>query len=162
MEQILNKDQTISRIKTGSLVIAVICVLAAAVDIVLGISTRNAGAELGAEAAFVYMRNRISFGISAFIMCCAAGVFFGVFKTGKPFSHGTVLAVRFIGILFFINGILPSAVSSMIVGRGAPQIMGLSVLGSVIEGAFKGALFIFITQIIHYGTQLQQESDETL
>ena len=166
MEQILTKDLTVSKIRKGSFIIAVICAVAALFDILI-VFTRFGYNGLG-EAVdvidrFVILRNRLVLAVNVVKWGCGAGVFFGLYKSCKPFTHGTVTAVRFIGILSFISSVLPTIIACLSTGYTDMKVaimqgLSLSGLGTIVNGV----LFIFIAQIIHYGTLLQQESDETL
>ena len=67
------------------------------------------------------------------------------------------MLVRGIGGLFLVNAVLPMVINAVV---DANPNMLFSLLDPT--GIVEGILFLFIAQILHYGSLLQQESDETL
>ena len=158
MEQILSKNEAITKIKKGSLIIAVLCLIAAAFNLfVVGTEIYYLLKDSGNTHMGHWARYMIGYGINCIILISAAVVFFRISKSGRPFTRGNILLVRGIGVLFIVNAVLPMLINAAIDGN--PNLL-FSLLDPT--GVVEGILFLFVAQILHYGSLLQQESDETL
>ena len=158
MEQILSKTEAITKIKKGSIIITVLCIIAAAFNLlVVGIELHELLTKGEASHSGYLARVMIGYGINCVILLSTAAVFFRIFKSGRPFTRGNILLVRGIGVLFLVNAVLPTLINAVIDGNP-------NMLASLLDptGAVEGILFLFVAQILHYGSLLQQESDETL
>ena len=158
MEQILSKNEAINKIRKGSTIIAVLCIIAAAFNLLIvgielyGFMKNRAEAHNGYR-----FRMMIGYGINSVILLGTAAVFFRISKSGRPFTRGNIMLVRGIGGLFLVNAVLPMVINAVV---DANPNMLFSLLDPT--GIVEGILFLFIAQILHYGSLLQQESDETL
>ena len=154
-----NKNLLIEKLKQGSKWIAVLCILAALVNLAAAVM-RIISVKVYAHqsiAEYTIIRQCITYVLSAVIMAIAAVLFFRIAKEGIPFTVQNVRAVRFIGILFLLNALIPS-VAAAGMSEHYTSFLDLSNPSAFIEGL----LFLFIAHIIRYGAMLQQESDETL
>ena len=152
----MNKDVIMDKLKKGSLWIGIVCVLAVLFNltacVILFFRYRSPGVK-DAVTQYSFLREIVTYGLSAVIMLLAAMLFFRVAKDSMPFTDKNVRTVRIIGILFLLNAVIPTVV---IGGMITP--FSVTNYSSLIEGL----LFLFIAHIIRYGAMLQQESDETL
>ena len=160
MEQTENKNSAIHKIRKGSLVIAILCVLAAAFNALVAVSPQIGLANYGSDALskFGMLKTVAGAWFNAAILLCASAVFFRISKSGMPFEGKNIFIVRVIGILCILNAFVPTVMAQGISGADLHLLLG--VLWS--SAAIEGILFLFIAQIMHYGALLQQESDETL
>ncbi|MCR4645836.1 MAG: DUF2975 domain-containing protein [Oscillospiraceae bacterium] len=158
MEQILSKNETITKIRKGSMIIAVLCLIAAAFNLfVVGTEVYYLLTDAHTTQSGYWARIMIGYGINCVILLSAASVFFRISKNGRPFTRGNIMIVRGIGVLFIVNAVLPMLINAAIDGN--PNML-FSLLDPT--GVVEGILFLFVAQILHYGSLLQQESDETL
>lgn len=158
MEQILKKDEAISRIKKGSTIIAILCIIAAAFNLlIVGIELYGLLKNSAEPHNGYRFRMMTGYGINSVILLGTAAVFLRISKNGRPFTRGNILLVRGIGVLFLVNAVLPMLINALV---DANPNMLLSLLDPT--GIVEGVLFLFVAQILHYGALLQQESDETL
>ena len=158
MEQILSKNEAITKIKKGSMIIAVLCLIAAAFNLfVVGTHVYYLLKDSGNTHMGSWARILIGYVINCIILISAAVVFFRISKSGRPFTRGNIMLVRGIGVLFIVNAVLPILINAVIDGNP-------NMLASLLDptGIVEGILFLFVAQILHYGSLLQQESDETL
>ena len=158
-KQIMTKNTAIEKLKSGSLGIAVLCLIAAGCNAAFAVARLITAAHdiLDTINRYMIYRSCISFVISVVIMVIAAFMFFRISKDGIPFTAKNVRSVRIIGILFLLNAVIPSVTAAGFIGT-AKGVGGLVNPSALVEGL----LFLFIAHIIRYGAMLQQESDETL
>ena len=152
----MNKDVIMDKLKKGSLWIGIVCVLAVLFNLtacVILFFRYRAPDVTDTVTQYTFLREIVTYGLSAVIMLLAAMLFFRVAKDSMPFTAKNVRTVRIIGILFLLNAVIPTVV---IGGMITP--FSVTNYSSLIEGL----LFLFIAHIIRYGAMLQQESDETL
>lgn len=160
MEQILTKNETIAKIKKGSMIIGVLCLITAVFYALLAFTPLGFGsaannADRLQRAAIVRVRTEFALNFST--MLCAAAVFYRIHRHGRPFSRGNIMIVRTMGGLTIANSILPVFLYSVML-NDAKSFVGMFGAGSIVSGL----LILFIAQIMRYGAMLQQESDETL
>ncbi len=172
----MNKEQIISKMKNGSLVIGILCILAAIFNGVLtfmylvsqyiyvgrdanGEEITIEGNTAVAAAKNAYLRNGLTALLSMTLMIIAAILFFRIAKSGVPFSSFNITLVRIIGGLMILGSFLPGFIAHAITGFSADGIF-LSMISPV--AMINGLLIFFLAYIIKYGAMLQQESDETL
>ena len=160
MEQILTKNETISKIKKGSLIIGVLCLLSALIYALLAFTPLGFESAAG-NSSPIYKANmvrmRTSSGMTFVTMLCTSAVFFRIHKSGKPFSRGNIIIVRVMGAVTIANSFIPAGLYSALL-HDTKMFVG-SLSGAAIVS---GLLILFIAQIMYYGSLLQQESDETL
>ena len=164
MESVLAKKNTLqNRLKSGSMVITVVCALAMLFNLGVGIVTLVEYNKYGHDALtrFAFIRNSLASIIGAVIMGLAALMFLRISRNGIPFTDKNVRTVRVIAVLIIVNSFFPVIVSAAASGTDMGNVM---VLGSMLSptALAEGLLFLFTAYIIRYGTMLQQESDETL
>ena len=160
MEQILAKNETISRIKRGSLIIGGLCLLTALIYALLAFTPLGFGsAAYGGDpiSRANIVRMRASSGITFATMLCTSAVFFRIHKSGKPFSRGNIIIVRVMGVVTIANSFVPAGLYAALMHD--PKVFVGAFSGASIVS---GLLILFIAQIMYYGSLLQQESDETL
>ncbi len=168
-KQITNKNTAIEKLKKGSLLTAVICAAAALADlygafcsVYICLSDQfgmTAGTRFQAVEIFT------AFVIVAGIVLTAGIMFFRIAGNGIPFTGQTVRSLNIIGILFMLRAILPPLAGTLISGSEAFHIAHPDLFSLIITGFYtviEGLMFLFIANIIHYGSMLQLESDETL
>ena len=167
------KEETINKMKKGCLIIGIICCLIAAFQCFCSFSTYlQFRAQVRIETVstvpsipdyidqFVYMLNGLTEIISAIVMIIAAIMFFYISKTGIPFTSKTMNMVRAIAVTYFLKAVVPFLIPIIIVGYHSEFISW--VITSPPLYLLMGLLFFFMSYIVKYGAQLQQESDETL
>ena len=164
----MDKDSIIKKIKSGSLFSAIICALAAAVNVVASLSflkpvyvgqgQKRVVLAYGGLQGYMMWKNSITFAMLAVTMLIAAVMFFRISQTGKPFTGKLTKLTRLVGILLIANAIVPGLIAFVITGFRTDTYPLMLNPSSLIEGL----LFLFIAYVIHYGALLQQESDETL
>ena len=160
MEQLLTKTETISKIKKGSLIIGVLCLLTAIFYALLAFTSLgfgSASAEGGAIYKATVIRIRSLFAFNFATMLCASALFYRIRKSGKPFSRGNIIIVRTMGGLTILSGFVPALLYAAVL-KDPKMLVGVFDAGAIVSGL----LILFIAQIMHYGSMLQQESDETL
>lgn len=169
----MNKEETINKMKKGCLIIGIICCLLAAF---LCFCFFSYYMEFRAQVRiltdspltsipeymnqFVYMLNGLTEIFSAIVMIIAAIMFFYISKTGIPFTSKTMNMVRAIAVTHFLKAVVPFLIPVIIVGYHSEFIPWLINWSPVY--LLMGLLFFFMSYIVKYGAQLQQESDETL
>lgn len=166
----MNNETLVIKMKKGSLVIGIICCLIAVFLLFCSISTFSEyHSVLNVEDQrniptyvdkFVFMFNGFTHIFSAAIMATAATLFFFVAKTGIPFANKTMNIVRTIGIVQFLKAIIPCLIPIILVGYHR-EFFGMIITSTPLY-LLMGLLFFLMSYIVKYGSQLQQESDETL
>lgn len=168
-------DQTtiIRKLRRFSIVISIFYLFLAVLHLLSGaelLSGSNFPADEGARSWIT--GKIISYTLLMIISVLAALLFFRISKEGKPFRENHVKMVRIIGVMCFILAAAPvltgflQAVPSVTVSAGAAP-SGASLITDVmmqvdLTPILEGFLMLFIAQILHYGSMLQLESDETL
>ncbi len=170
------KEETINKMKKGCLIIGIICCLIAAFLCFCSFCTYlqyRAQVRIVTDGPvtsipdipeyidqFVYMFNALTEIFSAIVMIIAAIMFFYISKTGIPFTSKTMNMVRAIAVTHFLKAVVPFLIPIIIVGYHSEFIPW--VITSPPLYLLMGLLFFFMSYIVKYGAQLQQESDETL
>ena len=158
-QQILTKNETIRKIRSGSGIIAAVCIVSALFYIIamFSIYKSMSGSHSSIETKQILIRNIISYGIDTFVMFLASTVFCRIAKDGCPFTSFNIMTVRAMGALLILNGVLGGVIPAVMSGS-------LKFLLSMINpsGIASGMLVLFISFIMHYAVLLQIESDETL
>lgn len=159
MEQEVNKNETIRKMKNGSGIIAAVCLISACVYVVSVITQFNIMNNDSFDLAnrWSLIRNMFTYGMNSCIMFLAFAVFFRISKNGCPFIPSNILIVRAIGVLLILSGILSAVIPAVMTGYKG-FLMGMISP----SGIASGMLVIFISYIMHYASLLQVESDETL
>ena len=169
-------DQTttiIRKLRCFSIVISIFYLLLAALHLLSGAELLISGgfpSDAGGRSRII--GKIISYALLMIISVLAALLFFRISKEGKPFRENHVKMVRIIGVMCFILAAAPvltgflQAVPSVTVSAGAAP-SGASLITDVmmqvdLTPILEGFLMLFIAQILHYGSMLQLESDETL
>ena len=94
------------------------------------------------------------------MLLIAAWMFRRISQSGVPFDEKSVRAVRMIGILCILHAPVSIFATCLIVLE-VPLLFPLAEIFPLHTIA-EGMLFLFAAKLMHYGTALQQESDETL
>ena len=158
-----NKTAIIARLKTFSIGVCVLCAVSALFN--LKDCFRLLSYILHEEPGMILTdipRECAEYLLLSAIMVLGALLFFRISREDSPFRHRNVRIVRIIGVLFLIIAFVPAPVVflfSMLHGRSTTAIDAILFN---LPTAAEGLLMLFIGQILHYGTMLQQESDETL
>lgn len=88
----------------------------------------------------------------------AAVLFFRLAKEAIPFQKKNVRMIRIIAAAFFLFLIIPTLIAACLMKEPAMMFTILTYLPNVLSIL----VLLMFAQILHYGTMLQQESDETL
>lgn len=107
----------------------------------------------------------ITYGLMAIPMFLLALLFLQLARNGQPFRQINVKRVRILAVIFFAVAVIPSLGFAlyMLIAGDEPLIILVYGIGCIdTTQIVKGLLMLFIAQILHYGTMLQLESDETL
>ena len=83
-------------------------------------------------------------------------IFYRIFRSGRPFTNGNIIAVRVVAALTFIKGFV-----WVFIRYGAGDSILTSIVGPFFS-TFGAVLFLLFAEIMRYGKLLQIESDETL
>lgn len=94
------------------------------------------------------------------MLLIAARMFRRISQSGVPFDEKSVRAVRMIGILCILHAPV-SVFATCLIVLEVPLLFPLAEIFPLHTIA-EGMLFLFAAKLMHYGTALQQESDETL
>lgn len=158
----MNRDRIIRNLKTGSTCVTVLCFILLAVNLygtfaVFGLEPYSA-AQDGTRFQMVEICAR--FALSALMLLLAALMFLRLARNGRPFSQKNVRTVCAIGILFLLSTILPALIGNLATGF---RLLGEMRQHFIRVSDFVGGIILLLTAyVMHYGTALQQESDETL
>lgn len=168
-----DKTTIIRKLRRFSIVISIFYLFLAVLHLLSGaelLSGSNFPADEGARSWITGMI--ISYALLMIISVLAALLFFRISKEGKPFRENHVKMVRIIGVMCFILGAAPvltgflHAVPSVTASAGAApsgaSLMMETMMQIDLTPILEGFLMLFIAQILHYGSMLQLESDETL
>lgn len=159
-----DKNTIIRRLRTGSIGICVFYFL-----LTIFYAERGIGMlpNLKPEAELeIYRYEAISQTVTYFLMAAAmllaAILFLQIARKGMPFQDQHVRTVCIIGVLFLIIAVIPAPAALLLAKlNGVDTALFLSPMISI-SALLEGFLMLFIAQILHYGTMLQLESDETL
>ena len=150
------KSTVEEKIKSSGLAIMVISALGALLSAAVGAADLMGLGKLEDDFSKKMMiKTAVSNFIGAVILAVAAVIFYRIFISGRPFTHGNIMAVRVIAVLFLLNSAVPSLVVGAALGFAKTSIIGAGAL-------FNAVLFFFFAEIMRYGNLLQTESDETL
>ena len=150
----------IQKIRTSSLVMGIFCLLSSVLQAAimlqrpLGLSTPATDRTL----QLAYLQQEIAAGLSMLILLLTGILCLRMSRSGRPFSVKKSTIVFVIAILTILKAIIPSVVTAMLAGKWYVSLLSMSASSSLSEGL----IFLFAALIMHYGTMLQQESDETL
>ena len=152
------KKSIIQKTRIGSVGIGVFYGLLAAFNLKRGIALLS---DLMNTEEYVFgsiLYYIITYALLGIALLLAALMFLRVAKEGMPFQKKNVRLVRIIGILYFAIAVVPALIASCI----AKEPTLLTYILSNLHSIFEGLVLLMIGQILHYGTMLQQASDETL
>ncbi len=158
----MNRDRIIRNLKTGSTCVTVLCFVLLAVNLygtfaVFGLEPYSA-AQDGTRFQTVEICAR--FALSALMLLLSALMFLRLARNGRPFSQKNVRTVCVIGILFLLSTILPTLIGNLATGF---RLFGEMHQQFIRVNDLVGGIILLLTAyVMHYGTALQQESDETL
>lgn len=100
------------------------------------------------------------FAVNAVCLLLAALMFLRIARDSRPFTQKNVRTVRNIGILFVLGSFCPALIGNL--------VTGFALFGKMRQNDFRpntliaGVILLLVAYVMHYGTALQQESDETL
>lgn len=156
----MKKEEIIAKIRTSSLIIGIVCTVAAAVQGVFVLPTQMQYAQTasGGEAKAILIGTIFSGAVDVVILLLAAVMFFWMSRSGRPFTPKKIWIVLLIAALMFLKAIVPSL---LLTGSAGSLVKGYAYFltrASLIEGL----LFLFVALTMYYASMLQQKSDETL
>lgn len=156
----MKKEEIIESIRTCSLIVGIICVLAAAVQALFVVPYElRTVAETGVgETKSILIGNTFSGIVNVIILLLAAAMFFRMARSGRPFTPKKISIVLVVAALMFLKAIIPALIFAFSAGSLLKGIAIFFTRSSLIEGM----LFLFVALIMYYASKLQQESDETL
>lgn len=142
-------------IKRSSLIVMIVAALETVLSVILAVMAYKTSKDLYTfnKIMLVECSNYVFNGATFFIEMI---IFYRIFRSGRPFTNGNIMAVRVIAVLSVIGAVIKAAVSYSDVPSLLSVFFYLSfpVLGAVV--------FLFFAEIMRYGKLLQIESDETL
>lgn len=151
----MNKTKVEAMIKRSSLIVMIVAALETVLSVILAVMAYKTSKDLYTfnKIMLVECSNYVFNGATFFIEMI---IFYRIFRSGRPFTNGNIMAVRVIAVLSVIGAVIKAAVSYSDVPSLLSVFFYLSfpVLGAVV--------FLFFAEIMRYGKLLQIESDETL
>jgi|GEM_PF-2233500 len=158
----MSKDQIIRNLKRGGICFAIICFIMLLINLygavaVLGLESYS---RMQAGTRFQAVEICTAFLLNALSLLLAGLMFVRIAKDSRPFTEKNVRTVRNIGILFLLSAMIPALAGNIATGFAVFGKMAQQFIrpNEIIEGL----LLLFLAYIMHYGSLLQQESDETL
>ena len=108
--------------------------------------------------AYTSIQHICEAGFLTAMLLIAALMFRRIAKSGVPFEHKTIRAVRIIGILCMMQAFVSHLAASLLTMSMQFALIDLFPMQIIAEGL----LFLFAAKMMKYGAMLQIESDETL
>ena len=172
MEQI-KKDKLIHSIKTISISVMVLFILAACLDgllVLLNLITLGAslfsGNSIGAQE-ITFIHSMIQYSIFTVIFIISAVIFYRASYESTPLCKKNVKSLNAIAVLLLISGCMPSGL--YFIDDTDAQLKTELPFLDFPTGFFldiiiisAGIVMLLLAKMLEYGLILQQESDETL
>ena len=155
----MNKTKVEAMIKRSSLIVMIIAAVEAAIALLLVIMEYielKSGKRMPDTFYNNIMPEVVEMLFNGIVYLVEMIIFFRIFRSGRPFTNGNIIAVRVIAALSFIGSII----RVLLVYRSGLPITS-ALFGSVFS-VFGAVIFLFFAEIMRYGKLLQIESDETL
>ncbi len=152
----MNKTKTEAMIKRSSLIVMIIAALETALSVTLAVMAYQTSKELHPAFNKIMLGECSNYAFNGATFFIEMIIFYRIFRSGRPFTNGNIMAVRVIAVLAVIGAAINAALSYSDVPSLLSVFLKLSfpVLGAVV--------FLFFAEIMRYGKLLQIESDETL
>ena len=152
----MNKTKAEAMIKRSSLIVMIIAALETALSVTLAVMAYQTSKEMHPAFNKIMLGECSNYAFNGATFFIEMIIFYRIFRSGRPFTNGNIMAVRVIAVLAVIGAAIKAALSYSDVPSLLSVFLKLSfpVLGAVV--------FFFFAEIMRYGKLLQIESDETL
>ena len=155
----MNKTNVETMIKRSSLVVMIIAAIETVLSVIIAVMeyrTISEFKELSGDSIKFILSNSVNTLFNAATFIIEMIIFYRIFRSGRPFTNGNIIAVRAIAVLSFIGSIVCALI------RYSAGISITSALFNSVFSVFGAVVFLFFAEIMRYGKLLQIESDETL
>ena len=155
----MNKTKVETMIKRSSLIVMIVAAAEAAIALFLVIMEyiKLKSANRMPDSFYnLLMPEVVEMLFNGIVYLVEVIIFFRIFRSGRPFTNGNIIAVRVIAALSLVGSII-----GVLIRYHAGITITSALFGSVFS-VFGAVVFLFFAEIMRYGKLLQIESDETL
>lgn len=142
-------------IKRSSLIVMIIAALETVLSVILAVMAYKTSKELHHSFNRIMLSECLNYAFNAATFFIEMIIFYRIFRSGRPFTNGNIMAVRVIAVLSVIGAAIKAVVS-----YGDDSL--LAVFFTITFPVLGAVIFLFFAEIMRYGKLLQIESDETL
>ena len=152
----MNRTNVEAMIKRSSLIVMIIAAVEAVLSVIFAVMEYKNTTEMPDDFVKFLLSYSVDMLFNAATYIIEMIIFYRIFRSGRPFTNGNIMAVRAIAGLSFIGGVVSALMRH---SAGIPLTMAFFNSAFSIFGA---VVFLFFAEIMRYGRLLQTESDETL